>query len=86
MKKHEAQPATDGVNPLAPIDVDPVRTNRLILRDAAARKLAETEAMLQELIETYPQEGQSACSPSAGFRSVQAQIEKLRKSLGRSKV
>lgn len=65
---------------------DPARKNRLVLRDAATRKLKEAEAMLAGLLETYPEGGRSACHPASVFTSTALQVAKLRKALARSAV
>lgn len=85
-KQNPPPPKNIGYKSLADVPVDPVRKNRLVLLDAAARKLAEAEAMLAELIATYPKDGCSACHPASGFTSNTLQVAKLRKALERSAV
>lgn len=80
------KPVPAGHKSLSCPPVDLVRHNRLVLLDAAARKLAEAEAMLAELIATYPKDGRSACHPASGFTSNTLQVAKLRKALERSAV
>lgn len=68
------------------LPIDKERRNRVILRDAGVRKLAECEKVLAELIDTYQQVGRSTSNPMSCFTSTALQVAKLRKSLAGSNV
>lgn len=84
--KQNPPPSPIAHKSLADVPVDQERKNRLILLDAASRKLAEAQEMLSELIETYSKDRGSACHPASGFTSTAFQVARLRKALVRSSV
>lgn len=84
--KKNQQPSPVAHQSLADVPVDQACRNSLILLDAAARKLAETEEVRAGLNEAPLQSWRSACHPESGVTSISLKIAVLRKSLARAKV